>query len=203
MSRDRDRQRQRARRKEPIPQRRVILAVCEGSGSEPDYLNGFVAACQNPRFRVKTVPYQGNPVTLVEEAIRLRDAAIGAQDYDAVWCVFDVDDHLVSLCDAARRLADQNSISLAISNPAFELWLLLHFAEPPGQSLAKQLLQKLRKHVPHYHKHVDYPGDGYANGYETAVARAKKLDERAESVGKSGHNPTTGVYRLTESIRTE
>jgi len=50
--------------------------------------------------------------------------------YNSVWCVFDVDDH-PRVADA-RQMAADNGIELAISNPCFELWLLLHFRDGPG-----------------------------------------------------------------------
>jgi hypothetical protein len=46
---------------------------------------------------------------------------------DEVWCVFDVDEH-PKLAEA-RDQANANGIQLAVSNPCFELWLLLHFQE--------------------------------------------------------------------------
>jgi hypothetical protein len=58
----------------------------------------------------------------------------------------------------------------------------------------------LGKHVPQYDKHVEYAI--YSAGYRQAAARAGQMDELAESAGEPGRNPTTGVYKLTELIRT-
>jgi hypothetical protein len=59
--------------------------------------------------------------------------------------------------------------------------------------------KKLEKHVPQYDKHVDYTT--YAAGYSQAVARAKKMDQDAAEAHEPHRNPTTGVYELTELIR--
>src|SRR5262249_31336287 len=117
-------------------------------------------------------------------------------EYDSVWCVFDVDDH--PLLDEAAEMAKKNDIKIALSNPCFELWLLLHLREQPGMKNRKQLRKILKKHVQDYDKDVNLRV--YIGGYDTAVERARKLDELAVSMGKPGMNPTTGVYNLTEII---
>jgi hypothetical protein len=40
-------------------------------------------------------------------------------------------------------------------------------------------------------------------GYDAALKRAKALDREAKRHSAPGRNPTTGVYRLTESIKRE
>ena len=98
-------------------------------------------------------------------------------------------------------MARDNAIDLAVSNPCFELWLLLHFRESPGMQDRAKIKTMLTQHVPEYDKHVEFTA--YSAGYEQAVTRAKRVDELAESAGEPGRNPTTGVYKLTELIRTE
>ena len=57
--------------------------------------------------------------------------------FEAVWCVFDVDQHphLTTAVEEARTAG----IDVAVSSPSFELWLLLHFRESPGARTAPQL----------------------------------------------------------------
>lgn len=57
----------------------------------------------------------------------------------------------------------------------------------------------LRKFLADYDKHVDF--ERLVSGYMDAVERARRLDEMANEEGDNGRNPTTGVWRLTESIR--
>ena len=68
-------------------------------------------------------PEQGVPLTLVKMAA----ARLSDPEEDECWCVFDVEwpknhPHLFE----AKRLAYAKGVSLAISNPCFELWLILH-----------------------------------------------------------------------------
>jgi hypothetical protein len=200
--RDRDRRPgRRAPFREPKP---VILIVCEGERTEPEYFEGFARACRNSRVRIRVAEEHGVPRTLVTTAKRYKkaaeaDAKRGGDDhlaYDAVWCVFDVDDH-PQVADA-RQMARANGIELAISNPCFELWLLLHFRESPGMQPRDTMRRMLSRHVPGYDKRVEFTV--YAEGYPQAVKRAEQMDKKAEEDGDSGRNPTTGAYRLTREI---
>jgi hypothetical protein len=185
----------------------VILIVTEGEVTEPEYLDGFAKASRNPRVRIEVVGGSGVPKTIVESARELKRNAVKRarrEDdenliYDAVWCVFDVDQH-PNISDATQMARD-NGLELAISNPCIELWLWLHFAEQPGMQHRHDLQRMLKQHVAAYDKHVKF--SDYAAGYADAVRRASRLDSDAGAVNEQGRNPTTGVWRLTQSIRTD
>jgi len=204
----RDRNRKPARRKpfrEPKP---LILVVCEGKVTEPQYFRGFTNACLNPRVDIRIPGEHGTPKRLVEVAKEYKklaeEAAAKEGDenlaFDSVWCVFDVDEH--PLIPDAIQMARDNGIHLAISNPAFELWLLLHFRDSPGMKRRDQVRELLEDFVEEYDKHVDFVKD-YSTGYDDAVKRSKRLSEIASNSGRSYHdcNPSTGVFLLTELIR--
>jgi len=184
----------------------VILVVTEGQVTEPEYLNGFAKALKNPRVRVEVVGGSGVPKTIVEIAkdIKRRAEKRARREsdenlrYDEVWCVFDIDQH-PNIPDACQMARD-NGMQLAISNPCIELWLWLHFAEQPGMQHRQDLRRMMREHIPNYDKHIEY--SDYAPGYKNAVIRAERLDLDAEFVNEEGRNPTTGVWRLTENMRT-
>lgn len=116
-----------------------------------------------------------------------------------VWCVYDRDDH-PHLAEAGQMARD-NGIHVALSNPCFELWLLLHFRESPGMQSRDRIREMLTTCVPNYDKHVSY--QCYAPGYTDAARRAERLDSLAQDAGESGRNPTTGVYRLTQQIASD
>jgi RloB-like protein len=190
--------------REPRP---IILIVCEGEKTEPEYFDGFARACRNARVTIEIAPEHGVPRTLVTTAKEHKKRAEAAAKregddnlaYDAVWCVFDVDDH-PHVADA-RQMARDNGIDLAVSNPCFELWLLLHFRDAPGMQHRDTIRQMLSAHLPGYDKGVEFAA--YSAGYPQAAKRAEQLDKKARDDGESGRNPTTGVYKLTEVIRQE
>ena len=204
----RERLRKQARREPFLESKPRILVVTEGQVTEPEYLSGFVKVCKNPRVEIKVAPEHGrDPKSLVGIAKQYRQEANRAADseaddnlrYESVWCVFDVDDH-IGIPDA-RQMARDNGIELAISNPAIELWLLLHFRESPGMQHRDKVRRMLAEFVPGYDKHVDF--SEYSPAYEDAFRRAQKLDQAATQAGEEGRNPSTGVYRLTGLIQND
>jgi len=203
----RNRDRRPARRTPYKDAKPVILIVTEGEVTEPEYLNGFARATRNSRVRIRVRGGVGVPKTIVEFAkdrkIEAEEQARGEKDdnlrYDEVWCVFDFDEH-PNIPDA-KQMARDNGIELAMSNPCFELWLWLHFADQPGMQYRHRLQSMMKRHVPNYDKHVDY--SDYATGYEAAYGRASRLDKDAKAANEEGRNPTTGVWQLTESIRSD
>ena len=111
------------------PVRRSVLVFTEGRKTEPSYLVGWWRALRD-HLDLKISPDHGTPATLVRlaadaKARTARDAKKGQGDqYDAIWCVFDVDEH--PDVDAAIRDAERMSVGIAVSNPCIELWFL-HF----------------------------------------------------------------------------
>lgn len=194
--------RRRAAFRDPLPR---ILVVCEGEVTEPEYVDGFRLAHGATTVYVDVRSPGGDPRALVERAVWLRKAAADdarrSRDpnlaYDEAWCVFDVDEH--AHAETARHLAAKEGVHLAVSNPCFELWLLLHFADCAAHVTASQAGRLLRKHLPRYDKHLRF--EDLANGYADAVIRAETLARRGTDTGDAGGNPSTGVYLLTERIR--
>ena len=88
------------------------------------------------------------------------------------------------------------SLGLAVSNPNFEFWLLLHFED--GSKLKNPADKtRLDRYLPGYAKNIS-PAQFPEEKIREAVARAKKLDNPpCESL--PGKRRTT-VYRLVEKI---
>lgn len=204
-SNQRNRSRRQARRTPWLEPKPRLLVVCEGEVTEPQYLRGFMAACRNPRVDLIIDRSHGVPWSLVkvakERKLAAESAARRSDDenlrYDQVWCVFDIDSH-PNVPDAIQMARD-NGIDLAISNPCFELWLVLHLRESPGAQHRHDVQRLLASLLPGYEKAVDF--GKLRDGYPDAVTRAARLDRDASQMDEAGRNPTTGVYRLTESIR--
>ena len=117
--------------------------------------------------------------------------------FEEVWCVFDVDEH--PHLDAVRQQARDHGISLAVSNPSFELWALLHFTAQSAFLDRHVVTSRLRDFLPGYRKLI--PFERLKPHYHLAVKRARFLARRGESAGLPGANPSTGVHLLTERIR--
>jgi hypothetical protein len=184
--------------------RRRLLILCEGEVTEPNYFLSMRREVRNLLVEIEVIPKCGVPKTVVEEGAdrkkKAQRAARRAGDsflsYDEVWCVFDVDDH-PRLNDALQQARD-NKLQLAVSNPNFELWILLHFQDQFAHEPRAQIARSLRRHLPEYVKNVPY--DAIRPFYQLAVARAQRLEEMHQRNDTVGGNPSTGVYRLTEGI---
>jgi hypothetical protein len=180
---------------------------CEGEVTEPSYFNALKAELRIRLVHVEVVGGDvsgSNPKTLVDYAVERKEQAErdarGEKDdnlkYDEVWCVFDVDAH--EHIPEAKQKAGTNEINLAISNPCFELWLLLHFQDQRAYIERHQAQSACRAHMPLYDKEV--PFELVYPHYQSAVQRAVELEHWQETRGCAGENPSTGVHRLTERI---
>jgi hypothetical protein len=182
-----------------------VLVCCEGKVTEPSYFNALKQMEHNSLLDVEVKRGGMAPKTLVDFAVDLKQEAEtkarqGNDDnlkYDEVWCVFDVDAH-ERLPDAKQK-ANANEIELAISNPCFELWLLLHFQDQRAHIERHQAQSACRVHMPRYEKEV--PFEVVYPHHQEAVDRAVALDEWQQQQGRPGGNPSTGVHLLTERIR--
>jgi hypothetical protein len=91
--------------------------------------------------------------------------------YEEIWCVFDVDEH--PLLAEAKHQASANHIKTAISNPCFELWVLLHFQDQRAH-IARSVVQSLcRERIPGYKKLL--PCEALAPYLADAMNRAGEL----------------------------
>jgi hypothetical protein len=174
--------------------------------SEVQYFEGLRNYCKNPLVTLHVQGAAGVPLTLVERARSLRDQAAAearrAKDsfllYDEVWCVFDVDNPHPKIPEA-RVTATDNGLRLGMSNPCFELWLLLHLRDHPGPRHRHDVQSMLRRLMPGVpEKHVDLAV--ILPGYEHAISRARRLEVEALEADEPCRNPTTEVFHLANSI---
>ncbi|WP_439660927.1 RloB family protein [Lentzea sp. HUAS TT2] len=161
-----------------------MLVVCCGQ-TEQAYFDGLKRLSKP--VTVKPVVKVGSPAQLVRYAAKMRENDRGG--FDEYWCVVDVDDFDIG---EAIVEAGATGISLAVSNPCFEVWLILHFVDcAAGLSSPKAAAEKLRRHLP-----------GYTKGMLDFAVLAERVDkavERAKSLGAG--NPSSDVWRLVEVVR--
>jgi hypothetical protein len=194
------------RRATDAAKRRSILVFTEGSKTEPIYLMHWHRLYRD-RVIVAVDPFHGTPLRIVEEAVAtrtrdLREARRGRGDaYDEYWCAFDIDEH-PKIPDAIKLAAEQG-INVAVSNPCIELWFLLHFQDQHAAIGRVQVQRKAGQllccgKVPSTAALLRLGGR-----YEQARDRARQLDKEHEQNGLPPRaNPSSEVWSLIERIRT-
>ena len=161
--------------------RTLFVVACEGQRSEEIYLRFVTAGLR----RVEMLPLstdQDNrcaPRHLLERLSEWRKRnPFDAEDRIELWMVFDADHHFEArhaidthavLSEAARV-----GIAVALSNPRFELWLLLHFEEVP-QGSGDWLERRLRFHLGAY-SHSSYNPTAFKDKVGDAIRRAQTAD---------------------------
>jgi RloB-like protein len=188
--------------------RKTLLVICEGTRTEPDYLRALkqqptvrdVAAVD---LRVETGKGKTDARSLISIAVAARNAAINEEgEIDEFWCVFDVEWPATQpgLGEAVEQ-AIQNDIHVAISNPCFELWLILHFQDH-NSWLSNSDACRMRTRLD------GSRGKGLSAGFympqiADAARRAKALDKRhrANHARFPRDNPSSGMHFLLTSIQ--
>ena len=140
---------------------------------------------------------KSSPVHLLK-AIEKELEKIPLQETDEAWCVCDkdkwTDEQLNSLLEWSKQ---KPNYGLAVSNPNFEFWLLLHFEDGSRLSNPATCTNRLKKYLPGYDKNIDSKNFPREN-VENAVERAKKRDN-PPCKSLPGEKQTT-FYRLVERI---
>ena len=191
--------------------RRPVLIVCEGKKTEQIYLNALRTHYRLATVDVKIHGEGAGPLEVVQRAIDLtaerRRAAkrsCGVPPYEEVWCVFDREaSNEPKSFPEAVQLARHHQIRLAVSNPSFEYWYLLHFVETSRAfQHAREVLDELRKDgcIPGYQKNQDV---FHLLRERTTEAhdRAEQLHMRHPDIEHDPYpNPSTLVYQLVGGI---
>lgn len=167
-----------------------VLVVCCGARTEKLYLDGMRRHFRDSPVAIQVKPDVGSPSQLVSYAVKLWQ---GDRDgFDQVWCVFDVDEFGQDVATAVMR-AEQAGVSVAVSNPCFEFWLLLHVKDHSGWLANGTVARKtLCSALPGYDKtKLDF--DVFEPRIPAAIERGRRL---SESGGDHSHNPSTTMWRL-------
>jgi len=106
----------------------VILIVCEGGKTEPNYFSELKKAFRLSNANVRICGRGADPLSVVNFAIKTFKQE---PEFDRVYCVFDRDRHTTynTALDKVRRarLGKGSRIFAIPSVLCFEFWLLLHF----------------------------------------------------------------------------
>ncbi|MEZ5471371.1 MAG: RloB family protein [Marinicella sp.] len=194
----------------------LIVIAFEGKNTEPQYFESYkeqILDQLNSQLKLKILngrkSHQSSPTDVINELDEFKkEFSLNAGD--ELCAVIDRDKQSWSekqLSDVAKK-CDQKKYLLALSNPCFELWLILHHIDVSNLSDEKkeQILENknehmkklIRSHVGSYNpSKLNF--DDFKEGISLAVERAEKLD-----LGNKGRWPNkigTRVYLIVKKIQ--
>lgn len=150
----------------------------EGVTTEPDYIDAIKRMDlfrESVSVDIQIQEAGMQPMTLVERA--RSDKRSSSVDIDHYWCVFDVESPQPNPnLDRAVQMARDNDIKLSVSNPCFELWLILHFQDQTAYLSTDDAISLRARLDGSSGKEVD--GALYMPRVEAAMRRAAKLRAR-------------------------
>lgn len=123
------------------------------------------------------------------------DAALG----DRAFCLIDMDLREDKYNAYLKARQTYHNITLIVSNPCFEVWLLYHFTENPrAESSSQAVKEQMKKYVPEYNESMDvYAQYDLKEKYMVAINRSEKknalYEEKRTLVDR---NPYTEVQKL-------
>ncbi len=175
-------------RRVPFREARQRILVYGGQ-AESAYLAGLYTLAANPAVVVRPAP---EPVT-ADEVIALAEEyrRRHPDEVDQVWCVLDAEE---ADLPTLRMRAVEADVELAVSNPCFELWLLLHHVErAPGLMSRDGAVRILRQHLPDYDRmRLDFADVQKGLGMAVDLARSLETGEMT--------NPSSGMWRLATRV---
>lgn len=192
-----------------------VLIICEGSKTEPQYLDEIRQEQRLPTAYVYVIgAVEGNdPLSVVNYAEKLflngdSYSKIKPRDFDQVVVVFDRDDHHSYHTALSRtnqlNLTMKNNIKARVpfevcsSVPCFELWLLLHYESVLDPIHRTAVYQRLKQHIGRYEK-----GDqGLWKRTKEHLATANKhaLHLAGQTTRTNDTGPYTGMHILVDRL---
>ncbi|MCE7079837.1 RloB family protein [Streptomyces sp. ST2-7A] len=175
---------------------RRVLVCFEGDVTERLYVNGLRKILRRHPVYIEQGSANGEPLKLVRGAIARMKEVRSGDAYDDVWCLFDVETPPHGSLDAALSLAAKNNINCAVSNPCFELWLLLHVTSCNRYMTTSDMIECATRELPSY-SGKSFAFEDFEGFIEVASIRSMELEKRYGAHEKvQRKNPSTSVWKF-------
>lgn len=205
-------------RQEGIRSSRLIIIAAEGECTEKIYFEALRSSVQNSRVHIKILDrsaedrHNSSPEFVLNQLVQYENENQIADD-DELWLVIDKDRWTIkAIKTVAQRCVQDSALHLALSNPCFELWLLLHCVdvETEAQEEKEKLLRnakegrsdtylkrKMREQLGSYSE-SNYDASALVCNVNDAITRAEAIDVHKRARWPQGLG--TRVYKLAQSI---
>ena len=206
-------------RREAFRDARLIVIASEGKDTERIYFKALAKEYTNPRVHVhileRSVDEQNNssPEYVLKQLNDYKSQYELEAD-DELWLVVDKDRWTEAMLSrVATECSQEVAMHMALSNPCFELWLLLHIEDSTSLTPEEQkrwmenrrksknadpyLKVRLRQKLGSYHE-SSYDALALIAHVEDAIERARTLDKNPND--RWPQTLGTRVYLLAESV---
>lgn len=178
--------------------RKLFIIATEGTKTEPQYFSLFNSLDPVVRVHCLKGGLSSSPAHILQrmEQFLIQEELASS---DEAWLVIDRDRWTPQQLNQLHIWTSKSKKhNLALSNPKFEFWLLLHFEEGTGIRSAQDCNDRLERHLPGYDKGIATHAFTI-DRIEIAVRRARQRDH-PPCVDWPRAMGSTTVYRLVESI---
>jgi hypothetical protein len=188
--------------KRPPPtrdRRKVYVVATEGKKTEEIYFEIFNGDPFRQNVRVKVLPTGKGDSSPTGVINRLNNYVhqYGLTATDELWLVIDTDSWGEDKLQAIHHECQRKGYSLAVSNPCFELWLVLHQQNPRRPPTLKECERELTRLLGAYQK-SSYDTKKLIPNIRRAIEYARSMHEEPSELwpGRTG----THVYILVEKL---
>jgi len=200
-------------------EKQLFIISVEGEITEKEYLEAFLKnefKCTPNEVHIEilhTINGESSPQHVLDR-LKIKADEFELNETDNLWVVIDVDRWGDSKLSTIAQLCSQKNYKLAVSNPCFELWLLLHLIKgtnkeellpqvekkgiTPDKKNLKERIDKIR--IKKYQSRTNHGYSMFFNDSRVALAinNAKLLDTNPE--GRYPNSTSTRVYLLAEEL---
>lgn len=188
----------------------MVLIVCEGTETEPNYFKGLRTFEKLSSVNVEVISGERSAATfVVNTAIQMKNNQEEEMPYDKIYCVIDGDvPHHLS---EANKLAKQYGVEMIISYPCIEYWYLCHFKfsrspiEKTGNRSVGDNCEYLlniewdKEFREQYKKNLSNVYQKLYSKLDIAIKNAKTALKQAQQ--EKEFNPSTQVHELVSYLR--
>lgn len=176
--------------------RKVFTIFLEGEKTEDCYFTALKGMNQAVNIIIKKGDKKTEPTQVLNRAKKYIKQN-GLSKNEQVWLVIDVDGRPENSFRECFEWEKNNAKhNLAISNPKFEYWLLMHFESGNDVKNANDCTNKLLKYIPNYEKNNIGTKEITKENCATAADNGKRKHETMEIL--QGNCST--VYKLVKDI---
>jgi hypothetical protein len=180
-----------------LPYRKLYILAVEGTKTEPQYFSIFKG--EGYSVTIKCLKGKGSSPLQVLKRMKEHIKGERLRANDEAWLIIDRDQWSEEDIDRLYSWTKESkNYGLALSNPLFEYWLLLHFEDGHSLASAQDCITRLERHLSNYDKRIEV-GKFSNDIIKAAVLRAEQRDDPPCKDWPKKFGSTT-VYRLVKKF---